>query len=225
MRAKLSPPALVPALALALLTLPPPALARKKPPTLTIPLRIKLASCPAKKGKLKPVRKKAWIDKHLKAARRIFTPLGIKLDPVIEPFTPARCVLLKRAHRHGMATHVTMDGKATVLVMARVRDLDVKTYNLMGVHWRYRGKQEAHKGKRWVFLTARGKIPVLAHELCHFFGLRHHKEGGNLMTPGPSDPIFRDKDAEKPKKFKPVLTRDQVRRLRRGIGKFLETGK
>ena len=197
---------------------------KKKPPTLTVPLRIKIASCPAKKGKLKPVRPRAWIDKHLKAARKIFTPLGIKLDPVIESFTPDPCVLLTRTHRHGMAAHVTMDGKATVLVMARVRDLDVTTYNLMGVHWRYAGKEAAHKGKRWVLLTARGKVPVLAHELCHFFGLRHHKEGGNLMTPGPSDPIFRDKGAARPARFKPLLTPIQVKRLRRGIGKFLETG-
>ena len=197
------------------------AQARKKPPTLTIPLRIKVASCPDNKGKLAPVRDTKWLNKHLKAARRVFKPHGIKLDPEIEAFTPARCQLLTRAHRHGAAAEVEMDGRATVLVLPRVRDVDVLTYNLMGVHWRYRGKEPRHQGKRWVLLTARAKIPVLAHELCHFFGLPHHKAGGNLMTPGPSDPIYQDKEAAKPAGFKAVLTPVQVKRLRRGIRKFL----
>jgi hypothetical protein len=207
-----------------IVAVPSVAHARKKPPTLTIPLRIKVASCPDKAGKLVPVRDDKWVKKHLKAARKLFSRHGIQLMEIVEPFTPARCTLLTRAHRYAAAADMAMDGKATVLVFKRVRDVDVLTYNLMGVHWRYRGKDAAHKGKRWVFLTARAKIPVLAHELCHFFGLPHDKAGGNLMTPGPSDPIYKDKDSAKPAGFKAVLTGAQVKRLRRGIKRFLKTG-
>jgi hypothetical protein len=90
----------------------------------------------------------------------------------------------------------------------------------MGVHWRYSGPVPEHEKKRWVFLTARARPPVLAHELCHFFGLRHDPAGGNLMAPGPSAPVWRRK-GPKPKRFKPVLTPRQSRRLRRGIRHWL----
>jgi hypothetical protein len=78
----------------------------------------------------------------------------------------------------------------------------------MGVHWRA-------GTRRWVFLTARARPPVLAHELGHFFGLPHDPAGGNLMTPGPSSPRWRS--ATPPRPFAPLLTPAQVRRLRAGV--------
>jgi hypothetical protein len=115
---------------------------------------------------------------------------------------------------------VPKDG-VTVLVLPRVRDIDTPSYNLMGVHWRYQGKDPKLRGRRWVFLTARGKPPVLAHELGHYFGLRHDPRGGNLMTPGPSDPIWHNKGATKPKPFKPIFVRWQQRVIRRSVRKLL----
>ena len=134
---------------------------------------------------------------------------------------PARCELLTRAHRHAMAIHARTD-QVTVLVMKRVRDVDVLDYDLMGVHWRYRGKEAKLAGRRWVFLTARARPPVLAHELCHFLGLPHDPGGGNLMTPGPSAPIWKDAARVKPRPFAPILTRRQARRLRRNLRRWLK---
>ncbi len=107
----------------------------------------------------------------------------------------------------------------TVLVMKRVQDVDVPSYNLMGVHWRYRGSDPALGGRRWVYLTGRAKPPVLAHELCHYFGVPHDPEGGNLMTPGPSDPVWKTDHAPKP--YRPILTPAQARRLAAGIRRSL----
>ncbi len=184
--------------------------------TLEVPLLLRVAVCGAK-----PTRTKKWIDEHVAAAARVLTPHGVKLVARQERFTPARCELLTRAHRHAMAIHARAD-QLTVLVMKRVRDVDVLDYNLMGVHWRYRGKDAKLAGRRWIFLTARARPPVLAHELCHFLGLPHDPAGGNLMTPGPSAPIWKDAARVNPGPFKPILTRRQARRLRRNLRRWLK---
>ncbi|MBW2734478.1 MAG: hypothetical protein JRH20_18995 [Deltaproteobacteria bacterium] len=184
-----------------------------EPAKLTIPLRVRVARCGGQR-----VRDTAWVDAHLEATRRVFGRHGINLDVTRETFTPKRCTLLNAAQRHALAHHVEMDGKATVLLVRRVRDLAVPTYDLMGVHWRYRGRNRRLRGRRWVLLTARARPPVLAHELAHYFGLRHDRKGGNLMTPGPSDLSWRS--ARPPRPFKARLTKTQARQLRRAIKRF-----
>jgi hypothetical protein len=188
---------------------------KRRPRTLELPLLIRVAGCGGK-----PVRTARWVERHLAAAIKIFARHGIRIVARQEPFRPDRCELLTRAHRHAQAAHVTDRRRVTVLVMKRVRDLDVPTYDLMGVHWRYRGSQQALKGRRWVFLTARAKPPVLAHELGHYLGLPHDAAGGNLMTPGPSAPIWKDATRPKPRAFRPILTARQGRRARRGLRRW-----
>lgn len=190
------------------------ARSRPKLKVLEVPLLVRVATCSKK-----PVRAQPWIKGHLDSAGKVLAPHGVRLKARIEPFSPSKCVLLNRADRNGLAAHARAD-RVTVLVMKRVRDLDLPSYNLMGVHWRYSGSVSEHDKKRWVILTSRARQPVLAHELCHFFGLRHDPAGGNLMAPGPSAPVWRGK-GPKPKRFKPVLTSRQGRRLRRGIRHWL----
>jgi hypothetical protein len=190
--------------------------AKGKLKPLTLTLRLRVARCSNNtRGKRRAVRGKRWIDRHLAATRRIFARHGVQLAVERDHFTPGRCVLLTRRHRHAMAQHAPKGPWATVLLTQRVRDLDVPSYNLMGVHWRYRGRNKAWRGRRYVLLTARAKPPVLAHELSHFLGLRHDPKGGNLLTPGPSDPIWKSK--RKPKPFVAKLTAKQGRRLRAGV--------
>jgi hypothetical protein len=182
---------------------------------LAIKLRVLIASCPPAAGQpAQAVRPVAWVDEHVAAVRALLAPHGIAVTAVTAPFTPARCELLTRADRDSLATDVNMDGAVTVLVMPRVRDLDVPSYDLKGVHWRARGR-------RWIFLTAAARPPVLAHELCHYFGLPHDPAGGNLMTPGPSSPTWKSKRPPAP--FAPVLTGAQVQRLRAGIERTHES--
>ncbi len=188
------------------LTLPLPTQAA---PLLKLNLTVRIATCEGK-----PVRDKAWLEAHVTAANKVFAPHKILLSVKKENFTPAKCNLITRKDRHALASHVS-PGTVTVLVMGRIQDVDLPSYNLMGVHWRYRGKDARFKGRRWVFLTKRARPPVLAHELCHYLGLPHDPAGGNLMTPGPSDPIW--KKGPRPKKFSPVLTATQARRIRARI--------
>jgi hypothetical protein len=169
---------------------------------LPVSLTIRVADCGG------PTRPPGWVTAQVEAAQALLAPHGIALTARTESFTPPACEALDRAGRDGFAGSVVADRSVTVLVVPRVRDLDVPTYDLMGVHWR-------GGGRRWVFLTARARPPVLAHELCHFFGLPHDPAGGNLMTPGPSSPRWRA--ATPPRPFAPVLTPAQVRRLRAGV--------
>lgn len=172
-----------------------------------------MAQCPdAGAGALRPVQAGDWIEGHVQAAAALLAPHAIRLTAVTEPFTPARCQLLTRADRDALADEVEMDRTITVLLVPRVRDLDVPTYDLKGVHWRARGR-------RWIFLTAAARPPVLAHELAHYFGLPHDPAGGNLMTPGPSSPAWRSRRPPAP--FAPALTPAQIEKLRRGIARHL----
>jgi len=204
-----------------------PAAARPAaPPLLTVTLSLRVARCPPAtvKGKRTrgahraPVKPKAWVDAQLAAARKLLAPYRIALVARRSSFTPARCELDTRAQRHALAEHAISTGAVDVLVLRRVRDLDVRSYNLMGVHWRYRGGRKAWRGRRFVILTARARAGVLAHELCHFFGLKHDPKGGNLMAPGPSSPLRRRRPPPKP--WKPRLERWQARRLRAAIIRF-----
>lgn len=189
-----------------------PSRGETKRPKIRVPLRIRIARCASE-----PVRTRQWVEKHLAAARRVFVPVGIDLEPTIDEFAPTKCELSTRKDRRAAAVHVD-NNQLTVLVVRRVSDLDVPTYNLMGVHWRYFGSDKSQHGRHWIFLTARAEPPVLAHEICHFFGLKHDLAGGNLMTPGPSDPIYRA-EGPKPAPFEPRLNKQQTRELRLAVEK------
>ncbi len=209
-------------LLLVTLLLPATAFGAKRP-IIKLPVDIAVASCPTKKGKLRPVKSNRWVRAHVAAANRVLKRHKIVLNARIRRFTPAKCALLTRADRNAMAIHVRKKNQVTVLVVKRIRDLDNRSYNLRGLYWPYRGKDRKLKGRRWVMLTKRALRPFLAHELAHFFGLHHDPAGGNLMTPGPSSPMWKRKP--RPKPFKPVLNKAQGRQLRRAVLKFLAKAK
>jgi hypothetical protein len=181
------------------------ALLAVAPEPLAVPLAIRVADCHG------PTRPPEWITAQVAAAQALLAPHGITLTATTAPFSPSDCEALSRADRDAFARHVVPGRVVTVLVVPRVRDLDVPSYDLQGVHW--------HTGdRRWIFLTARARPPVLAHELCHFFGLPHDPAGGNLMTPGPSSPLWRA--PRPPRPFAAELTPGQVARLRAGIARW-----
>lgn len=176
--------------------------------TLNVALRFLIARCAGV-----PVRPEGWVDEHVSAAQSVFASHGVVLEHTLGAFAPSPCEILTRVDRNRMSRYAGSVNAVDVLVVPRVRDLDVPSYDLMGVHWRAEGR--AGRGRRWVFLTARATPPVLAHELGHFFGLPHDPKGGNLMTPGPSSPAWRSPHPPKP--FAPVLTEEQVERVRQGV--------
>jgi hypothetical protein len=191
----------------------------KRALVLTVPLHIHVARCHAEPVPVKP---DDWVQLHVAAAQTVLETHGVSLLATISSFSPPKCDLLTRAHRDEVAPFAATKEAVNVLVLNRIRDLDVPDYDLMGVHWRYGGQSETLKRRRWVFLTARAQPPVLAHELCHFFGLPHDPAGGNLMTPGPSSPAWRSKSPPAP--FAPILTKPQANQLRSGIESWRALG-
>lgn len=179
--------------------------------TLYIPLRIQVARCPGGSDQVKP---RAWVEEHVQAAQAVLSRHRIRLSARHSVFGPNRCELITRAHRNEISAHLDVSNEVPVVVVERVVDLDVPTYDLMGVHWRLNGDQ-APGQDRFILLGARAKPPVLAHELCHYFGLPHDPRGGNLMTPGPSSPAWAS--ANPPQPFQPLLTDAQGTTLRKAV--------
>jgi hypothetical protein len=223
--------ALVAALTLGQVWWAPAATAKRRAARpLTVPVRILVARCGAEPASqpasgpaapasapLQPVRPRTWALGLVQAANEVLEPHGVTLVPTVEEFEPERCELEGRAQRDAVARHVTMDGHASVVVVRRIPDLAVADYDLQGVHWRSSG---ALSSRHYVLLAAKARGTVLAHELGHYFGLPHYKRGGNLMTPGPSDPVWRRR--RKPRPHAPVLLAGQVQKLRAGVAAFLK---
>lgn len=211
--------------AMATLLAAPPCQAGKPPkPLAPLPLRLRIlvADCANGTKKLTPVQTKSWIEDHVAAATRILGAHAIQVSATYGRFTPQRCTLISRAHRHRQAGFARMDGTVTVLVFARIRDVDDPAYELAGVHWRYVGRQRSLRRRRWVFLTSVAEPPVLAHELGHFLGQQHDTRGGNIMTLHPSSPTWA-KRGLKPRPRKPIFTAKQGRRMRASLRRYLRT--
>lgn len=91
--------------------------------------------------------------------------------------------LVTRDDRNALAEKAPPSDKMIqIFLVHSARDVDKLDGWIAGVHWRYSGKQKAQAGRRFIILSAmHSNGETLAHELGHWFGLKHEKDEKNLM--------------------------------------------
>jgi|GEM_PF-1520472 len=163
--------------------------------------------------------KHPWIEDQVRLANEVYLAAGIQFDIKLVVHTAkrhARCELLAKKHRDSFSPIVSGIHQPAVIIVDRIQDDRIASYDLKGLHWR---AGLSH----WVYLTRNARSYVLAHELGHYFGLRHDLEGGNLMTPGPSDPsrtnTLGKPHTQQPLPFQPVFSREQLNIIKQWIDK------
>ena len=125
-----------------------------------------------------PVQTAQWVHDQLQEANRLFKALDLGLeigDVELMPEETARIETREDRDLLGRKRHTW--GVIHVFVVAYLANVD-EPGAIWGVHWRDR-EETSH---RWVILSAESWSLTLAHELGHFFGLKHASKTGSLMN-------------------------------------------
>lgn len=155
-----------------------------------------------------PVADKAFIERQLAMANRIFAPYGLAFDAQEQPEAAALPARMEtRADRDALGAWVRPQ-LINLFVVAALRDVDEPGRIRRGVHWHSATHAPAH----YVILSRISFDAVLAHELGHFLGNpRHSNARGNLMSYQHTPEL-------------PFLDVQQQRRLRECLAGYLRTG-
>ena len=129
-----TPAALTVGLALALVTLSFPTLAKKqKKPEPVPPLSMSIAVA-EENGQ--PVRDDAWIDAQVAESERLFRTCGVGFATPTRKKLDARFARLEtRKDRDALAEQLEK-GTINVMIVSSLRDVDDPSLHRMGVHWR-----------------------------------------------------------------------------------------
>lgn len=125
-----------------------------------------------------PVQTPDWLATQLSHANRLFETIdvGFRLASVQDmPADSAR--VHSRLDRDLLGRNRWHLGAISIFVVEYLANVDEKG-QIYGVHWRDR-EETSH---RWIILSSIAWEFTLAHELGHFFGLKHCSHKGSIMN-------------------------------------------
>lgn len=137
-----------------------------------------------------PVQTADWLKTQLSEANRHFAPLSVAFQPLrVIPLPDGTTDVNTRAERDALGSGRFREGIITLFVVGTLANVDAPG-NINGVHWRQRGKF----GRRWIIMASYARSYVLAHELGHYFGLKHSSYPISIMNKTPrTEPPFKDR--------------------------------
>jgi len=149
---------------------------------------------------------RSWLTARIERANAVFAPYGLqfRLASIVPSSAPLDAIV--RADRDALARQIEPK-VLNLFVVRRLMDIHEEGRVRRGVHWKVR-----RAGVHYVIMAAYAGEGILAHELGHFFGNPKHRHvPGNLMSYIPGLGL-------------PTLDRDQQRRLKRSLRRFIRSG-
>lgn len=124
-----------------------------------------------------------WLAHQLAVANQHFAALDVafELDRV-ERLEPHEASIADRDARDALGRERFSRGVVHVFIVARLDNVDDEG-EIYGVHWRDREQ----RSRRWIIVSAIAWEMTLAHELGHFFGLKHSSYAVSIMNKTPRE--------------------------------------
>lgn len=165
-----------------------------------------------------PVVTPAWLASRIADANRLFSPVGVEFTiQEKRKELPRFANIQSRSQRDALGHNElgkkkTSPGAIHLFVVRRLADVDIANTVIRGVHWR----DQDRSGARWIILSSIAPPLVLAHELGHYFGLPHSKDGRSIMNKqkGGGRPAWSSRTFLKPEHQAMRLQRDKMLRSR-----------